>query len=179
MCPAKEANCSNCNRRGHFAVKCYLKRKEKKTTQNSGSGQNSIPAEEEGDMYTLEATAAGEVSCVHSHITPKPTAWEGRACRSTGKNLPGPGGKVKNTVHTLPHLRFDIKKGKYVQTPLPKTVQMLLSIRFDQEQHSKLCVDTNKKDTVGNEEKVKTDIVAVPDTGASMDCSGMDILGML
>ena len=56
---------------------------------------------------------------------------------------------------------------------------MLLSIRFGHEQHSKLCVDTNKKDTVGNEEKVKTDIVAVPDTGASMDCSGMDILGML
>ena len=73
-------------------------------------------------------------------------------------------------------MRFDIKKSKYVQTPLPKTVQMLLSIRFDQEQHSKLCVETNKKDTVDNEEKVKTDIVAVPDTGASVDCSGVDIL---
>ena len=56
---------------------------------------------------------------------------------------------------------------------------MLLSIRFDQEQHSKLCVDTNKKDTVGNEEKVKMDISAIPDTGASMDCAGAEILRSL
>ena len=106
-------------------------------------------------------------------------AWEDSACYSTGKNLPGPGERVKATVHTLPHMRFDIKKGKYVQTPLPKTAQMLLSVKFDKEQYSKWCVEVNKKDTVDNEEKVKTDIVAVPDTGASVDCSGVDILEIL
>ena len=27
--------------------------------------------------------------------TPKPTAWEDNACHSTGKNLPGPGERVR------------------------------------------------------------------------------------
>ena len=102
-----------------------------------------IPAEEVGDMFTLEATAAGEVSHVHSHATPKPTAWEDKACHSTGKNLPGPGERVKATVHTLPHMRFNIKKGKYVWTLLPKNAQMLLSVKFDKDQYSKWCEDVN------------------------------------
>ena len=81
-------------------------------------------------------------------------------------------------VYTLPHMRFNIKTGKYVRTLLPKNAQMQLSVKFDKEKYSKWCMEVNKKDTVDNEEKVKTDIVAVPDTGASVDCSGVDILAI-
>ena len=65
------------------------------TPQNLRGGQNSAPADEVGDLLTLEATAAGEVCHVPSHATPKPTAWEDKACHSTGKNLPGPGERVR------------------------------------------------------------------------------------
>ena len=44
---------------------------------------------------------------------------------------------------------------------------MEILVRFDQEQYSKLCLETNKKDTVDNEESVTTDILAVPDTGVN------------
>ena len=56
---------------------------------------------------------------------------------------------------------------------------MEISVRFDQEQYRKLCMETNKKDTVDNEESVTTDILAVPDTGASVNCSGVDMLRIL
>ena len=55
---------------------------------------------------------------------------------------------------------------------------MLLSVKFDKDQYSKWCENVNKEDTVDNKEKGKADIVAVPDTGASVDCSGVDILAI-
>ena len=55
---------------------------------------------------------------------------------------------------------------------------MLLSVKFDKDQYSKWCENVNKEDTVDNKEKGKGDIVAVPDTGASVDCSGVDILAI-
>ena len=83
------------------------------------------PAEEVAEMFTLEATVAGEVFQVPIHATPKPTAWEDNACYSTGKNLPGLGERVKAMVYTLPHMRFNIKTGKYAWTPLPRCSSQL------------------------------------------------------
>ena len=40
-------------------------------------------------------------------------------------------------------------------------------------EHSKQGMETNKKDTVENEENVKMDILAVPDTGARVNCPGV------
>ena len=56
---------------------------------------------------------------------------------------------------------------------------MKISVRFEYEQHSKLFVATNKGETANNEENVKTDILAVPDTGDSVNCSGLEMLRCL
>ena len=84
VCPAKKLKCTLCNTKGHLTSKCYQQRL--RTPQNLKAGQNLAPTEEVAEMFTLEATAAGEVFHVPSHATPKPTAWEDNVCHSTGKN---------------------------------------------------------------------------------------------
>ena len=149
-CSAKNSTCSHCKKLGHWDTRCRKKNKEHRPPQNQEGGQNSIIAEEVGDILAIETATAGTKNTLDEAL-----------------------------VYTLPHVKFDRKKGKYIQTPLPKPVQMLISVRFAPEQHSKLCMDTNKKDTVANKENVKTDILAVPDTGASVNCTGVNILGIL
>ena len=40
---------------------------------------------------------------------------------------------ARGPVQTLPHLMFDIKKGKYVPTPIPRHAQMKISVSLDYE----------------------------------------------
>ena len=84
----------------------------------------------------------------------------------------------------LPHVRFNKKTGKYVQRHLQSACNMDISVKFDPE-HCNLLrreyripeLDTN---TVHNQALFPArKTAAIADTGASVDCSGIEILKML
>merc|ERR1712055_1020910 len=94
---------------------------------------------------------------------------------------PGPlaGGPI-----VLPHVRFNKKTGKYVQRHLQSACNMDILVKFDPIHCNKLRrehripeLDTN---TINNQALFPArETVADADTGASVDCSGIDILKML
>ena len=84
----------------------------------------------------------------------------------------------------LPHVGFNKKTGKYVQRHLQSACNMDISVKFDQEhcnllrrEHRIPELDTNTFDNQALFPARKT--AAIADTGASVDCSGIDILKML
>ena len=84
----------------------------------------------------------------------------------------------------MPHVRFNKKTGKYVQRHLQSACDMEISVKFDpthcntlRREHRMSELDTNTMNNQALFPARKT--IAVADTGASVDCSGIDILKML
>ena len=84
----------------------------------------------------------------------------------------------------MPHVRFNKKTGKYVQRHLQSACNMDISVKFDpthcntlRREHRIPELDTNTVDNQALFPARKT--AAIADTGASVDCSGIEILKML
>ena len=84
----------------------------------------------------------------------------------------------------LPHVRFNKKTGKYVQRHLQSSSNMEISVKFDPDQCSLLRREYGISELDANTVHTQTlfparNAAAIADTGASVDCSGIEISKML
>ena len=164
-CPAFGKKCEKCSRMGHYTRLCKSNPRDPKAEPKEGKVKSESASGVDEHMLEINLGGGGHAPTEYPALGQESV---NQLVRNNQEKL----GSAKRRI--LRHMRFDVKAGKYVSTWTDKRMKVLqVGVSVDREQYQELSgIKSPEED---HQPKVAKQS-GVADTGASVCCSGTDVL---